>query len=392
MSGAPDAGRPTEREAGQGPVSIERLAVVGCGLIGASFAVASRAVPGVREVVVTDADELVRERARAIGVADRVVASVGEAVADADLVLLAVPVAVLPVVAAEAAAAMRPGALLTDTGSTKSQLVRKVEGLRDIRESGVRFIGGHPMAGSERSGVEAADGTIFQGATWLLTPTPRADMGAFNALAGHLRAIGARVLAVDPVLHDRLVAVASHLPQLLASTLMLQAVGVAEHTGDGILSVAGGGFRDVTRVAASDPDLWIGILEQNRGAVLDAVDTFLTELTSLRHQVAAEDWDGVRTVLARARAGRQQLPSKEVSGVLVDLVVAVEDRPGVLAQVTTTLGEAGVNIEDLSMRHASAGGRGALVVAVDGHDTAHRARRLLAERGLNSHVEPRASA
>ena len=365
---------------------IERLAVVGCGLIGASFAVASGRVSGITEVVVTDADAAVREQAERLGIADRVAATIAGAVADADLVLLAVPVAAVPAVAAEAAAAMRPGAVLTDTGSTKSHLVPEVE-----RCAGVRFIGGHPMAGSERSGVAAADGTIFQGATWLLTPTSQADMDAFNLLAAHLRAIGARVLAVDPVLHDRLVAVASHLPQLLASTLMTQAVRAAEQTGDGILSVAGGGFRDMTRIAASDPDLWVGILTQNREAVLDAVEGFLTELAQVRDEVAHEDWAAVRGRLARARTARGQLPSKEVSGVLVDLVVAVEDTPGVLALVTTTLGEAGVNIEDLSMRHASAGGRGALVVAVDGHDTAARAQRLLEARGLHSHLETRAA-
>lgn len=245
------------------------------------------------------------------------------------------------------------------------------------------------MAGSERSGIDASDGTLFQGATWLLTPTSTSDHQAFNDLARLLRMLGARVLAVEPGVHDRLVAVASHLPQALASVLMAFVADAADAGDSAVLHIVAGGFRDVTRVAASDPNLWVEILSHNREAVLGAIDGFQARLGDLRDAVERGRWGEVGDLLGRARQARRSLPRKEIQGVLVDLVVPVPDQPGALARVTTALGEAGVNIEDLSMRHASEGRRGAMVVAVDGYDAAHRAQEVLAHRGIPSHVEPR---
>lgn len=374
------------------PSPFRKVTVVGAGLIGGSFALVSGATPGVEAVSLWDRDPEVRRRARAAGVGDAVPDRLEDALAGADLVVLAVPVPAT----AEAAAAVAEvvGAhdqpVLTDVGSVKARPVREVEAvLGQDGASLVRFVGGHPMAGSERSGIGAADGTIFQGATWLLTPTERSDPDAFDTLGTHLRAIGARVLAVDPELHDRLVAVASHLPQALASSLMAQAAGVATTSGAAVLSVAAGGFRDVTRIAASDPDLWVGILSENRDAVLTALDGFGERLAALRTALEDRDPARLRDLLSDAQTARLALPGKEAVGDLVDLVVPMADRPGLLAGVTTALGEAGVNIEDLAMRHASEGTRGALVVAVDGHDAAVAAQQLLAARGFPSHLEPR---
>lgn len=366
---------------------FRRIAVVGTGLIGGSFAVVSRATDGVEHVAVWDADPEVRDLARRRRIADAAPEELGAAVRDADLVLLGVPVSSIAQTAARVEELVGDRSpVLTDVGSVKAKPVLEIEG--SIRGR-VRFVGGHPMAGSEHRGLEAADGTIFQGATWLLTPTETSDAEAFNALGAHLRAIGARVLAVDPELHDRLVAVASHLPQALASVLMAQAAGVARTTGQAVLSVAAGGFRDVTRIAASDPDLWVGILSENRDAVLQALEGFSRGLDGLRAALEGRDLPSLHEVLREAQAARLRLPGKEAVGDLVDLVVPMDDRPGMLAAVTTALGEAGVNIEDLAMRHASEGTRGALIVAVDGHTAAEQAQSLLADRGFSSHLEPR---
>lgn len=372
------------------PSPFPRIAVVGAGLIGGSFALVSGVTPGVATVSLWDRDPDTRRRARAAGVGDAVPDRLEDALDGADLVVLAVPVGATADAARAVLEATQNDPVLTDVGSVKARPVREVEAvLGEHGRSGVRFVGGHPMAGSERSGIAAADGTIFQGATWLLTPTDRSDPDAFNALGTHLRAIGARVLAVDPDLHDRLVAVASHLPQALASALMAQASRVAQTSGQAVLSVAAGGFRDVTRIAASDPDLWVGILSENRDAVLTALDGFGERLSALRAALEDRDAGRLREVLAAAQTARLALPGKEAVGDLVDLVVPMDDRPGILAGVTTALGEAGVNIEDLAMRHASEGTRGALVVAVAGHDAAVAAQQLLAGRGFPSHLEPR---
>lgn len=379
--------------------SFRAVTVVGAGLIGGSFALASARVDGVEEVRVWDRDPDARERAAALGVGGAPHEHLADAVRGADLVLVAVPVASISQVVSEVLAAAPAAAVVTDTGSVKAQPVREVEALLRSRDSqlggdgspagAVRFVGGHPMAGSERSGVDAADATLFQGATWVLTPTEGSDPVAFDRLGAHLRAIGARVLAVAPELHDRLVAVASHLPQALASTLMDEAAAVSRTTGEGVLSVAAGGFRDVTRIAASDPDLWTGILSENREAVLWALDGFVARLEALREVIRDGRSDALRASLARGQAARLALPGKERAGDLVDLVIPMDDRPGVLAAVTTALGEVGVNIEDLSMRHATDVEAGALVVAVDGHALAERAQRVLEDRGFPTHLEPR---
>ncbi|MBW3621296.1 MAG: prephenate dehydrogenase [Actinobacteria bacterium] len=384
---------------------FRRVTVVGCGLVGGSVALATAALPGVEEVVVSDVDAGTLARAAELGIGSRHEPDAAVAVDGADLVVLCTPVGVTGKLFLSLVPSLGPRTVVTDVGSVKSQVLVDVEGSGrrwhgsgpsrlssgSARASDVlsRFIGGHPMAGSERTGVEAADGTLFQGATWILTPTAGADVRAFEELSAFLRALGARVLAVEPALHDRLVAIASHLPQVLASTLMDEAADAAARTGEAVLTVAAGGFRDATRVAGSDPDLWVGILTQNRDAVLEALDGFLSRLHTVRDQVDAGDWDGVRGLLTRARAARERLPSKERAGRLVDLVIPISDQPGVLAEVTTALGEAGVNIEDLAMRHATTSARGALLVAVDGDETADRALALLRGRGITAHLEPR---
>lgn len=366
-----------------------RVAVVGCGLMGGSVALAAQQMAGVEEVVVTDVDPETLAEAARLGVGHRQEPDLASAVAGAQLVVLATPVTVTVRVHASLQGLLAPDTVVTDVSSTKARVLEEIEVGDATDPQGPHFIGGHPMAGSERSGVAAADATLFQGATWVLTPTARSEASAFEALSSFLRALGARVLAVDPALHDRLVAIASHLPQVLASTLMDEAAEAAERTGEAVLAVAAGGFRDATRVAGSDPGLWVGILRENRTAVLEAIDGFLARLQTVRSAVAEQDWVQLEAVLDRARAARERLPSKQRAGRLYDLVIPVADRPAVLAAVTTALGEAGVNIEDLAMRHASDLERGALLVAVDGEAAARRARRLLAERGLPSHVEPR---
>lgn len=375
------------------PSPFQRVAVVGCGLIGGSFALASRRLEEVERVVVTDRDPRVRDAARTREAADEVAIGIDRAVRDADLVLLAVPVEAIPEVARAVIGSVRQDVVITDVGSVKTQVVQEIESFLDeygnFRGSSIHFLGGHPMCGSEEAGLAGADPALFRGATWVLTPTPTSDAEVFNALAAHIRALGARVLAIDPATHDRIVAVASHLPQILASTLADEAGSAARSSGDGVLAVTAGGFRDLTRIAASDPDLWAGILAHNRAAVTDALESFQHRLADFHRAVREGDWSTVRHRLAEGRAARRRLPTGERATELVDVVVPIPDRPGMLAEVTTVLGTAGINIEDVGIRPAGEDARGALVLAVAGRSTAARARDLLAERGFDSHLEAR---
>jgi len=365
---------------------VRHLAVIGAGLVGGSIAAAAMAA-GVTRVTLTDASPEVRTRARALELAHEVVDGLPEAVAGADLVIAAVPTAAVGDVLVAAAAIAPPHAILTDAASLKSALTLDVD--MRLRASGAdvgRFVGGHPMAGSERSGPEAADAQLFQGATWVLTPTAATADDVLPRLSAFVRSLGARVVALPPERHDELVAVVSHLPQVAASALADVAADVVEATGDAVLAVAGGGFRDTTRIAASDPTLWLGILQGNRRAVLDALGAYADRLAVVREAIDRDDWVTVSAVLSRASAARRRLVPKEQADEVVDVVVPLDDRPGQLASATTALGEAGVNVEDLAMRHATEGRRGALLVRVELGSGA-RAVEVLAAAGLAAHLD-----
>jgi prephenate dehydrogenase len=365
---------------------VQRVAVIGAGLVGSSIALAIRAA-GAGEVTLVDADPGVRERARALGVASRVVAEVVAAVHDADLVIAAVPAAAVPEVLLSAAEAAPATAILTDAASLKSRVTLDVTSrLRDADAGPARFVGGHPMAGSERSGPEAADARLFQGATWVLTPTAATADATLTVLSTFLRRLGARVVALPPEQHDELVAVVSHLPQVVASALAAVAADAIEATGDAVLAVAGGGFRDTTRIAASDPALWLPILAGNRVAVLEALDAYTDRLRQVRASVAEERWEELEAVLRRASAARQRLVPKALPTDVADVVVPMDDRPGQLAAATTALGAAGINVEDLALRHAGEGGRGALLLRVAAGDL-ERAVAVLSGVDLHAHVE-----
>jgi prephenate dehydrogenase len=362
-----------------------RIAVVGAGLVGGSVAAAARAAGA--SVALTDRDAAVRARADAAGLADRVADDVPSAVRDADLVVVAVPATVAADVIVEVAGHARPDALLTDVASLKGDLVPTVERRLAAADLGPgRFVGGHPMAGSERSGPEAADAHLFQGATWVLTPTPTTEPETLTRVSAVLRDLGARVLALDPDLHDQLVAVTSHLPQVAASAIADVAAETTSRLGEAVLAVAGGGFRDTTRIAASDPGLWVGILGGNRDAVVEALDALRDRLLVVRDALAAADDGPVRDLLTRASTARRGLVRDDLAAATVDLVVALDDRPGALATATKALGEAGINVADLGMRHASAGDRGALLVRVAAA-AEDRARAALDTVGLDVHTE-----
>jgi prephenate dehydrogenase len=341
-----------------------RAALVGTGLIGASLGMALLRLDEVEAITGYDRSELELRTALERGAVSAVATDARAAVADADLVILAVPVSAMGPVMREIAPSLRPGTIVTDVASVKSEPVRVLEA---AAPPGVQVIGGHPMAGSHEHGAAHACADLFVGATYLLTPTERTETPAYSTLHDLVGDIGARPLAVDPDHHDMLVAIVSHLPQLAATTLMNLAAERAEEEHAGLLLLAAGGFRDATRVAASNPNLWIDICAQNREAITAVLDEYGGRIATLRDAVASEDWPAVCSQLSSAREARRTMPGKEsATGALVELVMPIPDRPGVLAEVTTTIGSIGVNIEDLGIEHAPEGGKGRLRLAIIG--------------------------
>ncbi|HET9309754.1 MAG TPA: prephenate dehydrogenase/arogenate dehydrogenase family protein [Actinomycetota bacterium] len=347
--------------------SADRVAVVGTGLIGTSIALAAARTGAI--VVGWDADAAVAARAaRVAGI--RPAASVEEAVRDADIVVVATPIPTIAVLVAECLIAS-PGGVVTDVGSVKGAIIDETVATA-TRADLARFVPGHPMGGSERSGPEHASASAVDGIVWAITPHPSSDPAAVDALEEWVASLGARPVRLDPERHDRLVAFVSHLPQV-ASTALMSLAATEEADEPEILLLAAGGFRDLTRLAASNPALWSDILLANRHAIAGAIDLYAERLVRLRDEIIGERGAEVESTFDQAKRARLRLAAKPTvrAGVAV-LQVEVPDRPGALADLTTALGVGGVNIEDLQIVHSPEGGRGTvhLTVAAVEADTA----------------------
>jgi len=334
------------------------VALIGTGLIGGSIGLALRreglAVRGF------DHDPARAEAAEALGAVDAVCADVADAVAGADLVVVAVPVGHVAEVVLDALDA--GAALVTDVGSVKAPVVATVEAARP--ELAARFVGGHPMAGSEQEGLAGASADLFVGATWVLTPTERTDPQVFAEVRAWVAGFGAEAIAVAPELHDALVAVVSHVPQLAASTLMnVASAGSDEHAV--MLRLAAGGFRDMTRIAAGHPGIWPDICVANRDAILAALDAYRASLDDVRRLVADTDGDALLATLEKGRAARRNLPvGRRAQGPFTELRIPVPDRSGVIAEVASIAQGLGVNIVDIEVAHSIEGESGVLVLVV----------------------------
>ena len=333
------------------PSDGRRAAVIGTGLIGGSIGMALRRAGWT--VTGDDRDEGRLERAIALGAVDRPGRDAG-----ALITFVATPVSSTAAVAREC---LGGSGVVTDVGSVKAPIVAAVDD--------PRFVGGHPMAGSEQEGVDGADPELFSGATWVVTPTDRTDPDAHALVHEVVSSLGADVVAMAPERHDHVVALVSHVPHLTAATLMgLAATAAEEHTT--LLRLAAGGFRDMTRIAAGHPGIWPDICAENRDAIVDTLDRLLDELTRTRHLVADADRDGLLAALDRARQARVNLPGPAARPEeMVEVRIPVPDRPGVLAEVTTLAGELDVNIADIEIAHSAEGPRGVIVLVVDARST-----------------------
>ena len=351
------------------------VGVVGTGLIGTSIALAAARLG--HPVRGFDLDGDVQARAAALAGLEPA-ADVRSCAQQAWVVFVCTPV---PSIAATVAACLsaNPRVLVTDVGSVKSQVVIEVEGRAG--EASTHFVGGHPLAGSERSGPEHASMALFDGTAWVLTPRDPSS-SQVDRLAAWIRSVGARPVVMDPDRHDRLVAVVSHLPQVVSSALM--ALAAREHALDpDLLDLSAGGFRDLTRLAASSPPLWTDILRANRGAVVPALVRFVAALDEVREALDADHPEAVEAVLAEGRGARQALSAKpQVRAGVAVFQVLIPDRPGALAGLTGALAEGDVNIEDLQIVHSVEGGRGTAHLTV-ATERAERAAAALVSQGLD---------
>jgi prephenate dehydrogenase len=348
-----------------------RIAVLGVGLIGGSIGLAAREHVEDVEVVGFGRDPGRLRRAAELGAIDGAADSIAGAVEGADLCFACAPVGALPELVRAALDAAGPDCVVSDVGSTKQGLLEVIDD--------ERFVGGHPIAGAETAGVEHARADMFQGAVWYLTPLPRSGGLLYERLHRFVVDVGARPVAVDPATHDRLVAVFSHLPHVLANVLASQAAGRLADHGEALRHV-GPSFRDMTRVAGANTDIWTDIYRANRGAIAAEIAAFRRELERVEALLAEGDLAGWNE---RARADRRALLEADVAGgPLRELRLTVPNRPGIVAQVALELGKAGVNIVDLALAPASDMRSGAMTLWIAGEEQAARATDLIGELGF----------
>lgn len=286
-------------------VHFPRMAVIGCGLIGSSVILAAREAGAVGEIIVADLSEAHRARIAELGYADRVTGDIAEAVKDADLVVFAVPVLAMGDAAKAAAPAMKPGAIVTDVGSVKGSVAAA---LTAALPDTVFIVPGHPIAGTEHSGPDAGFAELFQSRWVILTPQPRQDdayLEAVSQLSEFWRALGANVELMDDKHHDLVLAVTSHLPHLIAYNIVGTAADMEEVTQAEVMKYSAGGFRDFTRIAASDPTMWRDVFVANKEAVLEILGRFTEDLQALSRQIRWGESDKLFELFTRTREIRR---------------------------------------------------------------------------------------
>lgn len=348
-----------------------RIAVLGVGLIGGSIGLAAR--DHAEEVAGWDPDPAVLDAALERGAITHAADSIADAVEVAGAAFLCAPVGALPALLSEVLAAAPADCVVTDVGSVKRPLL----GVEDQR-----FVGGHPIAGAETSGVANARPDLFAGAPWYLTPTERSSGMLYERLHRLIAAVGAHPVAIDAETHDRLLAGVSHLPHVVANVLVSQAAGLLSQEGEAMPRV-GPSFRDATRVAGASSRIWTDIYATNAEAIAAQIDETVGRLQSAAELLRAGDRTGIEAWNEGARADRRRLLEADLAGGAVhELRVSVPNRPGIVAQVALALGKAGVNILDMALAPAPDMRTGQVTLWVGGDEAAARATALVEELGF----------
>ena len=285
-------------------VQFEKLALIGIGLIGSSIARAARLHGVAKEIVCAARTHDTRRVALELGVVDHAYEHVIDAVKDADLVILCTPVGTYGTLIEEMAPALSKGALVTDVGSVKQTVVETIE--PHIPE-GVDFVAGHPVAGTEKSGPAAGFAELFAGRWCILTPSEKSSTEAVEKLSAFWTALGSNVEKMDPKHHDLVLAITSHVPHLIAYNIVGTADDLEEVTQSEVIKYSAGGFRDFTRIAASDPTMWRDVFLYNKDAVLEMLGRFSEDLTALQRAIRWGDGDALFQMFSRTRAIRRQI-------------------------------------------------------------------------------------
>lgn len=363
---------------------FQQAALIGTGLIGGSIGLALRENKLVAQVTCYDRDPEAAVEAVACGAADAYAESASLAVKDADLVILAVPVLSTIEILKETLPALKDGVLITDVGSTKGSIMAAVE---QLLPPSAAYIGGHPMAGSEEAGIKGADPGLLENAIYVLTPGPQTSPDAVENLSAMLERTGAQPLILDPLSHDRVVALVSHLPHITAAALVQSVAGAGDM--ELIRTLAAGGFRDSTRIALGNPEVWRDICISNRWALLSALKSFKASLDILEQHLTEPNADAVQEYLLQARDYRKTIPhrGRGILPELFDIIVLVRDTPGVIGKLTCLLGDEGVNIDAIEILHVRELAGGSIRLGFRSREQQQQALKLLNSSGYRTHAK-----
>jgi cyclohexadieny/prephenate dehydrogenase len=283
---------------------FDRVALIGVGLVGSSLARVLRRDALAGEIVACARRQETLDAARRLDLADRVTSDPAEAAAGADLVVVSTPISAYADIARRMAGVLKPGAIVTDVGSVKEAAVRD---LQPSLPAGVHLVPGHPVAGTEHSGPEAGFAEMFQDRWCILTPLPEGDPAAVETVTRLWQAAGMKVVTMDAEHHDKVLAITSHLPHLIAYTIVGTATDLEDTLKSEVIKFSAGGFRDFTRIAASDPVMWRDVFLNNREAVLEMLQRFTEDLTALQRAIRWGEGDKLEDLFTRTRAIRRSI-------------------------------------------------------------------------------------
>lgn len=356
---------------------IKHCAIIGIGLIGGSLALALKEQGIAEYICAVEKNEENLQMALASGAIDTG-SSLPEAVKDADLVVLATPVGSMTSLFEQLKKYLKPGAVVTDVGSTKQSIVEQAE--ETLCNN--LFIGGHPMAGSENTGFGGADPYLFENAFYILTPTPKTDPTALNLIKWLVGAIGGVVMEMSPQEHDLITAAISHLPHFVAVSLVAAVAGLP--VGDKAMTLAAGGFRDTTRIAAGNPEMWRDIFLSNSDRLLDVLKYFRAALDDMQTALLNKDTEKIMGMLSGASKIRKELPlrPKGYLPYVYEVVVTVPDRPGIIAMLTGMLAQRGINIYEIEILRAREGYGGTIRIGFATSDERECAVQLMQEEHI----------
>lgn len=367
-------------ESGDQP--IKTIGIVGVGLIGGSLGLALKRKIGHIEIIGID-DIAVIEEAVSLGAIDQGFSreDMGKGISQADVVFICTPINEIINLLPSIAQHIKSGALVTDVGSTKTQIVRNAE---KFFSNDRYFLGGHPMTGSEYRGVQWSDALLFENTVYVLTPSQQLPVTLTQSFGELIELLGAKVVFISPTMHDRVAAAVSHLPQLCAVTLM-NLVAKQQKDSPLFLKLASGGFRDMTRIASSSYSIWNDILDTNQPEIIHFLNSLINELEQTRDKLSTGD---LAEYFHDAGRHRLSIP-RDTRGFLrpnYDLSIRVEDKPGVIADIATALAQLEINIKDIEVLKVREGDAGTIRLSLETQEERLKAQQILTDIGISSRL------